>query len=48
VSALANRLLLSLPPWIPPGDSLDDWQTTAWDDLLPSTRQTLIKVMHRE
>jgi hypothetical protein len=47
VSALANRLLVSLPPWIPPADSLDDWQTTAWDDLLPSTRQTLIKVMHR-
>jgi hypothetical protein len=48
VSALANSLLVSLPPWIPPADSLDDWQTTAWDDLLPSTRQTLIKVMHRE
>ena len=48
VGALANRLLVSLPPWIPPGDSPDDWQTTAWDDLLPSTRQTLIKVMHRE
>jgi hypothetical protein len=48
VSALANRMLVSLPPWIPAGDNLDDWQTTAWDDLLPSTRQTLIKVMHRE
>src|SRR6266700_2369817 len=47
VSTLAKRLLVSLPPWIPPADSLDDWQTTAWDDLLPSTRQTLIKVMHR-
>ena len=47
VSALADRLLVSLPPWIPLADSLDDWQTTAWDDLLPSTRQTLIKVMHR-
>jgi hypothetical protein len=48
VSALANRMLVSLPPWIPPGDSLDDWQTTAWDDLLPSTRQTLNKVIHQE
>ncbi len=48
VSAMANRMLVSLPPWIPPGDSLDDWQTTAWDDLLPSTRQTLNKVMHPE
>jgi len=41
-------MLVSLPPWIPPGDGLDDWQTTAWDDLLPSTRQTLNKVMHSE
>jgi hypothetical protein len=48
VSALAARLLVSLPPRIPLVDSLDDWQTTAWDDLLPATRQTLIKVMHRE
>ena len=48
VSALANLLLVSLPPWIPPADSLDDWQTSAWDDLLPSARQTLIKMMHQE
>jgi hypothetical protein len=48
VSALANRILVSLPPWIPPGDSLDDWQTSAWDDMFPSTHQTLIKVVHRE
>src|SRR5436309_3468632 len=27
VSALADRILVPLPPWIPPGDSLDDWQT---------------------
>ncbi len=48
VNALANRMLVSLPPWIPPGGSLDDWQTSAWDDMFPSIRQTLIKVMHRE
>jgi hypothetical protein len=48
VSALANRILVSLPPWIPPGDSLDDWQTSAWDDMFPSTHQTLMKVVHRE
>ncbi|TMC23622.1 MAG: two pore domain potassium channel family protein [Chloroflexi bacterium] len=47
VSALADRMLVSLPPWIPPENTLDDWQTTAWDDLFPSTRQTLLKVMHR-
>ncbi|HEX6551635.1 MAG TPA: potassium channel family protein [Ktedonobacteraceae bacterium] len=48
VSALADRMLVSLPPWIPQENTLDDWQTTAWDDLLPSTRKTLLKVMHRE
>ncbi len=48
VSGLANFLLVSLPPWITPEGNFDDWQTTAWDDLLPSIRQTLIKVMHRE
>ncbi|HEX6477295.1 MAG TPA: potassium channel family protein [Ktedonobacteraceae bacterium] len=46
VSSLADRMLVSLPPWIPPGDSLDDWQTTAWDDKFPSVLQTLNKVMH--
>jgi hypothetical protein len=48
VSALANRIQVSLPPWIPPGDTLDDWQTSAWDEMFPSIRQTLDKVMHPE
>jgi hypothetical protein len=48
VGGLANYLMVSIPPWITPEGNLDDWQTTAWDDLLPSIRQTLIKVMHRE
>lgn len=48
VSALADYLLVSLPPWIPPENSLDDWQTSAWDDRLPAIRQTLSKVMHRK
>ncbi len=48
VSALARRMLVSLPPWLPPGDTLDDWQTTAWDEKFPSTRRTLLKVMHRK
>jgi hypothetical protein len=48
VSALAARIQVSLPPWIPPGDSLDDWQTSAWDEMFPSTRRTLLKVMQRE
>src|SRR5712691_40175 len=48
VSALAERMQVSLPPWIPPGDTLDDWQTSAWDEMFPSFRQTLNKVMHPE
>jgi hypothetical protein len=46
VSALAQFLLVSLPPWITPESNLDDWQTSAWDDLLPSTRRTLREVIH--
>jgi hypothetical protein len=48
VSALADRIQVSLPPWIPPADTLDDWQTSAWDEMFPSIRQTLHKVMHLE
>jgi hypothetical protein len=47
VSALATRIQVSLPPWLPPGNSLDDWQTSAWDEMFPSTRRTLLKVMQR-
>jgi len=47
VSALAERIQVALPPWLPPKDALDDWQTSAWDDLFPSIHQTLNKVMHR-
>jgi hypothetical protein len=46
VSALAQRIQVSLPPWLPPADTLNDWQTSAWDDRFPSIRQTLNKVMH--
>src|SRR5436305_4284122 len=48
VSVLAERMQVSLPPWIPPADTLDDWQTSAWDEMFPSIRQTLNKVMHPE
>jgi hypothetical protein len=46
VSSLAARIQVSLPPWIPPNETLDDWQTSAWDDQFPSIRETLDKVMH--
>jgi hypothetical protein len=46
VIALAEYMLLALPPWVAPEGSLDDWQTSAWDDLMPATRGTLLRVMH--
>jgi hypothetical protein len=45
VSALAERIQVSLPPWIPPKGTLDDWQTSAWDDRFPSIPETLKNVM---
>ena len=48
VIALADSMLVRLPPWIPSADSVDDWQSSAWDSLFPLTRKTLIKVMHHE
>ncbi len=46
VSALAESIQVALPPWIPPEGALDDWQTSAWDELFPSSHQTLDQVMH--
>jgi hypothetical protein len=46
VSGLSERILVSLPPWLPPQDTLDDWQTSAWDEQFPSIHQTLNEVMH--
>jgi hypothetical protein len=48
VRALATRIQIALPPWLPVEESLDDWQTGAWDDLFPSTRRTLLKVIQWE
>ncbi|HVF55091.1 MAG TPA: potassium channel family protein [Pyrinomonadaceae bacterium] len=31
VNALACRLLITLPPWIPAKDRSDNWQTSAWE-----------------
>ena len=48
VTALAERIQVSLPPWVPPKETLDDWQTSDWDDRFPSMRRTLKNVMHPE
>jgi hypothetical protein len=46
VSALAQRIQVVLPPWIPPQGTLDDWQTSARDDRFPTIHQVLNKVMY--
>jgi hypothetical protein len=48
VSTLAERMQVALPPWIPPQATLDDWQTSAWDDQFPTIHRTLEKVMRSE
>jgi hypothetical protein len=32
---LGRRLLMDLPPWLPDGNSQDDWQSSPWDTLPP-------------
>lgn len=34
-NALALRLMMDLPPWIPDEDAEDDWQSSPWDNLPP-------------
>jgi hypothetical protein len=31
VNALAEHLLVALPPWLPEADATDDWQTSVWE-----------------
>lgn len=31
VRALSDYLFMPLPPWIPPDDGADDWQTSVWE-----------------
>jgi hypothetical protein len=45
VSALAERVMVSLPPWVAPAHALDDWQTSAWDNQFPSVAPALSRVM---
>lgn len=38
INALSQRLLLSLPAWVPAGKASDNWQTSAWGPPRPSRR----------
>lgn len=46
VNALANHLLLDLPPWIAATRTVDDWQTSAWDHLGAWSPERLDEVTH--
>jgi hypothetical protein len=32
VAALGHALLIDLPPWLPPAEAHDDWETSAWEN----------------
>jgi Ion channel len=46
VQALANHLLVNLPPWIPANRTVDDWQTSAWDHFAQWSPQKLQEITH--
>jgi hypothetical protein len=35
LQALAEHLLMDLPPWVPVPGAADNWETTAWDFASP-------------
>ncbi len=46
VNALADHLLLALPPWIPATRTVDDWQTSAWDHFADWSPEKLEEITH--
>ena len=46
VNALADHLLLILPPWITATKTVDDWQTSAWDHFAQWSPEKLDEITH--
>jgi len=46
VYALAEHLLVNLPPWVPTTRTVDDWQTSAWDHFAEWTPAKLDEITH--
>lgn len=46
LDALADHLLLNLPPWIPETRTVDDWQTSAWDHFAEWSPEKLDAITH--
>jgi hypothetical protein len=46
VNAIADHLLVNLPPWIPATKTVDDWQTSAWDHFAEWSPEKLDEITH--
>lgn len=46
VAALSHYLILPLPEWVITSQAPDDWQTSAWDHLLDTSRRATDLVTH--
>jgi Ion channel len=46
VNAIADHLLLNLPPWVPQTRTVDDWQTSAWDHFAEWSPEKLDEITH--
>jgi Ion channel len=46
VTALANHLLVNLPPWITTTRTVDDWQTSAWDHFAQWSPEKIEEITH--
>ncbi len=44
VNGLSHHFLLSLPEWIPTGEIIDDWQTSAWDHFALLTQRPVARL----
>ena len=46
INALADHLLVNLPPWIVSEKTVDDWQTSAWDHFAQWSPEKLGEITH--
>ncbi len=46
VHALADHLLVNLPPWVPATRTVDDWQTSAWDHFAQWSPDKIEEITH--
>src|SRR5579864_6957174 len=46
VNAIADHLLVNLPPWVPAERTVDDWQTSAWDHFAELSPERLAEITH--